>query len=74
MVRAAFKEKKLWLNTILEYINQQSNIQGVHVEAIISYWQKIKVIIIYTVEFFTTYMHHLHCKYISRENFINLNT
>ena len=46
----------LWLNTILEYklwmlntllyINQQSNIQGVYVEAIISYWEKIKVIII----------------------------
>ena len=51
MVRAAFfhaKEKKLWFNTILKYklwilnillyINQQSNMQGVHVEAIISYW------------------------------------
>lgn len=67
-------EYKLWMLNTLLYINQQSNIQGVHVEAIISYWQKIKVIIIYTVEFFTTYMHHLHCKYISRENFINLNT
>lgn len=51
------------LNTLL-YINQQSNIQGVHVEAIISYWQKIKVIIIYN-----GVLHYLHASFALQIHF-----
>ena len=38
-----------------------------------SHYQLLRFLV-FTVEFFITYMHHLHCKYISRENFINLKT
>ena len=83
MVRAAFfhaKEKK----TLVKY---NIEIQAVNIKYITlhqstkqyagcpcrSNYQLLRFLVS-TVEFFIAYMHHLHCKYISRENFINLKT
>ena len=57
-------EYKLWMLNTLLYINQQSKIQGVHVEAIISYWQKSKVIIIYS-----GVLHYLHASFALQIHF-----
>ena len=57
-------EYKLWMLNTLLYINQQSKIQGVHVEAIISYWKKIKVIIIYS-----GVLHYLHASFALQIHF-----